>query len=412
MPAKKLLIIAHDFPPHGITSSRRPAGMVKYLSEFGWDTVVLTKKWTKENCNYDPEFIPNLPSKKIYEVEANLFSGFSVAGIHERIMKLARPGLHPYGFFKNGKKVIESMVKEEQFDAILATAPQGNVLDLANYASKLSGKPWVADFRDVWQWVPNLKTRFVLPLILNHEKRIVKNAAEIIAVSKGFAATLSRRHDREVKVVSHGFDEELIPQNFTNSFTKFNIVYTGSVVLGSPNLRPVLDALGNLIDNGTIREEDASLDFYGNGNSSRLTDMFLGHRYAHLVKDFGSVQREKIIQIQRNAAILLIGSHPGMRGWVTSKLFEYIISGRPIIAFPRDQDCVDEMIFETNSGISCDEIGEVEAVLKSYYEEWKKTGFITYSGNYSAIKQYSTKEQTRKLAQILNEVVASGVHGN
>lgn len=412
MSQKRLLIIARDYPPHGITSSRRPGGMVKYLPNFGWDTLVLCNRWTKNNCYYDPAFVPNLPAKKVYSIDIPPCSRFSVDGIQQSINKFIRPGLHPFGFVKYGKKTVDEIVKNEHFDAILATAPQGNVFELARYASKLSGKPWVADFRDVWQWIPNFKARIMMPLILGHEQKILREAAMITAVSKGFAATLAQRHNRKVEVISHGFDDELIAEHDSQILPSFNIVYTGSTTLGNPNLRPLLDAVGNLISAGLMSAADISIEFYGKGNEARLQQLFGDHKYAELVKDYGAVSREAVIKCQRNAAVLLVGSHPGMPGWVTSKMFEYIISGRPILSIPRDFDEVDALLKETNAGVSCDSVEEIEAALLKLYREWKLSGRTEYRGDIQKIMQYSTKAQTRLLAQKLDGLleVLRGVH--
>src|SRR5690606_32777362 len=99
------------------------------------------------------------------------------------------------------------------------------------------------------------------------------------------------------------------------------------------------------------REVDAQhvlIEFYGAGNGARLAEMFAGHRYAHLVVDHGPVSRAQVIEHQRAAALLLSASHPGIRGWNTSKMYEYIAAGRPILSIPHDHDCIDELLQQTN----------------------------------------------------------------
>ena len=41
---KKVLIIAHSFPPSGIVGALRPFKFAKYLPDFGWKPIILSVK--------------------------------------------------------------------------------------------------------------------------------------------------------------------------------------------------------------------------------------------------------------------------------------------------------------------------------------------------------------------------------
>lgn len=404
--SRRVLIIAHHFPPSGITASRRPGSMAKYLPQFGWEPVVLTRKWRRGNCNYDPTIVPNLPlDLPCYEIDCPAPQRLSASAVIEQIVRVARPSLHPYSFLRAGRQKLNELLRKESFDAIWTSVPQANLLDLAVYASRISGKPWIADFRDVWQWAPNLFTKITLPMRLDHERRLLRSAAAITAVSEGFAQTLRERHGRPVQTISHGFDPDLAPKARPLTLPRFNIVFTGGVVLGRPNLGPLLDAIGRLIARGDMDARDILVEFYGAGNSTRLAEMFGGHPYAHLVVDHGAVPRAQAVERQRGAAILLSAGHPGMRGWNTSKLFEYIVAGRPILSIPHDHDSIDDTLKRTNAGVSCTSVDEIERALLGFYLEWKQTGGVAFHGCLDAISRYSNRHQAGELAALLNEIV-------
>ena len=44
---QKVLLISYFFPPCNLTASRRIEGWVKYLHEFGYYPIVITRKWEK-----------------------------------------------------------------------------------------------------------------------------------------------------------------------------------------------------------------------------------------------------------------------------------------------------------------------------------------------------------------------------
>ena len=67
---KNVLLISKDYPPQGFTSSRRSGSMAKYLSEFGWNPIVLCQRWTPDNCTYDPTIVTGIPeSVVVYQVD-------------------------------------------------------------------------------------------------------------------------------------------------------------------------------------------------------------------------------------------------------------------------------------------------------------------------------------------------------
>lgn len=404
--SRRVLIIAHHFPPSGTTASRRPGSMAKYLPQFGWEPMVLTRRWRRDNCNYDLSIVPNLPLDLLrYEIDCPALGRLSRGGVIEQVVRVARPALHPYSFLQAGKQKLHELLSRESFDAIWTSVPQANLLDLAAYASRISGKPWVADFRDVSQWIPNVFTRITLPMRLEHERRLLGSAAAITAVSEGFAETLRKRHGRPVRTISHGFDPDLAPKVRPSIFPRFNIVFTGGVVLGRPNFRPLLDAIGRLIARGEVDPRDILIEFYGAGNSARLAEMFGDHPYSHLVVDYGAAPRVQAVERQRSAAILLSAGHPGMHGWNTSKLFEYIVAGRPILSIPHDYDCIDEMLKRTKAGVSCTSVADIEGVLLSFYREWKRTGTVAFQGSQELISRYSNRSQAGELATLLDDIV-------
>lgn len=404
MKKKRALIIAHDYPPCGITSSRRPGGMVKYLPEYGWNAVVVTRKWTGENCKLDESIVPNMPMDvPTHEIDyRDKYTG--IYGAFTQFIRFAMPPLHPFAYLREGRKVIDSVVSQGPFDVVWTTAPPANSIDLARYASEKCKVPLVVDFRDVLQWAPSLFVQLTMPLRLAHEKRALRSASAITAVSGGFANTLRNRHSIDVSTVSHGYDEELWTDTAPAKTGKFNIVYTGSLVLGKPDLRPLLTAITHLIERQEVDIRDMAIDFYGGGNSDRLREMFGDQKHASLVSDHGAVSRQQVLDAQKGATVLLVASHPGMPGWITSKMFEYIVARRPILSVPKDNDCVDQLLHETGTGVSCSTTEELEKQLKAWYVEWKSTGLVRCEGNTDSIRQYSAKNQAKALAEIFDRV--------
>ena len=402
---KNVLLISQDFPPQGFTSSRRSGSMAKYLSEFGWQPIVLCQKWTIENCWYDPTIVTNIPKNvKIYEVEVAPKHRLSWEYAKDLFLRVFNPHLFPNAFVNNSKVMIEHIFKIHNIDAIWASAPLACNHALANWASKRWDRPWVADFRDVHQFKDSLRGRPVRPIRIFYEKKLIRNASVVTTVSNGFAKSLQCRHNRIINVIPNGFDPESIAKVKSRFINKLNIVYTGGVNLGKPNFRCLLDAVAKLINSNHINQREVSINFYGAGNEKSLDRMFCDHPFRNIVNNHGHLPREKIFECQKSAAILLLATYPGT-GTLTSKVYEYLAARRPILAIPDDYTDICDLLMSTKSGVCCTSVDEISSQLLKWYIEWKKTGKIQCNSNQRAIKRYSRKIQAGRLAELLNRIV-------
>jgi glycosyltransferase involved in cell wall biosynthesis len=215
---------------------------------------------------------------------------------------------------------------------------------------------------------------------------------------------MKKRHNKTFEVIQNGFDEKTLGIDQSRPISKFNIVYTGAANLGKPNFRPLLDAIANLICSGKIDQNDISIEFYGAGNEKSLERMFSNHPFRKLVKNYGYLPRERMSDLQRSAAILLQATYPGT-GTLTSKVYEYLVAFRPILAIPNDHGEIASLLQETITGLCCTSVGEISSQLFEWYVEWKNTGTIKCNCNEPAIMKYSRREQAGQLAQLLNRIV-------
>ena len=66
---KKVLIIAHEFPPLSIVGALRPFKFAKYLPVFGWEPIILSRKVGNYTERFDETLLAQLKRYvKIYRV--------------------------------------------------------------------------------------------------------------------------------------------------------------------------------------------------------------------------------------------------------------------------------------------------------------------------------------------------------
>jgi glycosyltransferase involved in cell wall biosynthesis len=83
---------------------------------------------------------------------------------------------------------------------------------------------------------------------------------------------------------------------------------------------------------------------------------------------------------------------------VPGKLFEYLRSGKPILAFGDANEEVQRILEEANAGV----IFPLTADGKEFFERIKD-----FKSDIHAVQQYDRKEIAMKLAQILRETIAA-----
>jgi hypothetical protein len=261
---KKVLIISYLFNQDKMVGAVRIRGLVKFLYEFGWESVVLTV-----NCNSNSPPLCNVISTserdsitewklmlgfnlnkpvreqlgvKVYK-DKNKFVDFLINAVKE---VFAYPDTNK-GWFsyavRDGKKIIEN----EKFDAIISSSKPETSHMVAHELKKHSGIPWVADFRDPWtqnQYYSYSSIRKFFEKRL--EVNTISSADALVSVSPIWAEELKILHTKKnIFCIPNGFDNDCINpgEPLQNLFT---ITYTGQLYQGRRDPEHLFRALYEL----------------------------------------------------------------------------------------------------------------------------------------------------------------------
>ncbi len=407
---KNVLMITSGYPPLAAPASKRTACLAKFLPEFGWCPIVVHQdRGVEEKCyGIDPDFVENIPAEVLsLPVRTATHRRWSAPFMYDIFLRYFRPHAGPVSFMKNGRATLDHVFAEHRIDVIWATFPLSFTHGLASWAARRWRLPWVADCRDIIGQRPS--TRFVdnavIPLHIKYEDALLRDADAVVTVSEELGGILKKRHGVDAHIIPNGFDPDDLAGEEPPPLDRFRIVYTGHVAPGHTGFNPLLDAVGELDREGVINPGDIAIDFFGRGNESRLKEMFAGHQYERLVRIHDAVPWRECRAAQRHAAVLLQAAYAGRTGIITSKIFEYFAARRPILAVPRDGDCVDRMLEQTGAGFSCSTPAEIAPLLRGWYNEWKETGTVRCPGNREAILKFSRRRQAKDLARIMDRLL-------
>ena len=119
------------------------------------------------------------------------------------------------------------------------------------------------------------------------------------------------------------------------------------------------------------------------------------------------IPHEKVIKEQETSQVLLlfINNSPNAKGILTGKIFEYMASGRPILAIgPKDGDTA-IMLDKTQSGIiiNFDDKEEMKAVVMDLYMKYKENQLVTKYN--TLVDKFSRRNLAKDYAQLLERII-------
>lgn len=433
---KKVLIITYYWPPSGGGGVQRWVKFVKYLCEFGWEPVIFTPE-NPEMPAFDNSLLKDIPTniqviknriwepyqiykqftgrKKTDKIQtAFLSEKKSAVGLLEKLSIWIRgnlfvPDARKFWIKPSVKKLVK-ILKENPTDAIVTTGPPHSAHMIGLSIKHKLGIPWLADFRDPWTNIDFYKDLMLTKRTdrIHHklEKQVLGEADKVTVISKGMASEFNDIVSREYAVIPNGYDaEDVIGVVGTKKAgDKFSLAHIGSLTK-TRNPLNLWKALEQLVGEDAGFASDLAIHNIGKIDVSVVDSLQSMELDKYLVQT-GYLPHDKVIVEQQNASLLLllINNSPNAKLILTGKIFEYLVSGTPIICIgPLDGDAA-QVIKETSCGSSYDfnDIANLKADIQNYYRMFKKGGIVSGCNN---IEQYERKNLTGKMAEALNSLI-------
>jgi glycosyltransferase involved in cell wall biosynthesis len=296
------------------------------------------------------------------------------------------------------------LVKREGIEAVITTSPPVSMNLIGASVKRLTGIPWVADFRD--SVLSNADRRFERTAVRAKEKalervvRLVARSADaVVTVSEPIADEV-RGFDPAgvVRVIPNGSDFDDFAGLEYRPGDRFRITHTGSF-FGKRSPRPFLGALAS---SGL---EDVVVRFAGGlraGDREWAEQLGLGERLEVLPY----LPHRQALELQRDSEVnLLLLPEAAGRGRVvpSGKIFEYLAAERPILAAVPPDGAAAKLVRETGAGIVVapeDEKGIREALL-SLHARWKAGQLEDGYLNAEQRQDLSREARVGELAELL-----------
>jgi hypothetical protein len=420
----KILIISPHFPPSNLAAVHRSRLFAQHLPSFGWEPIILT---------VDDKFYEEAPDPNLVRL---LPPGLRI----ERVaaFRVTRPrligdiGLR--AFFQLYKRA-KALIKKEKIDFLYIPIPSFYVALLGRWLHATTGVRYGIDYIDPWvhrfpgsdrflsrHWLSSQVARYLEPIA-------VRKASVITGVAEGyFRGVLERNAELAATCIcgampygGEAADHEKVkelnlrPYLFERKPGKIQLLYAGAMLPKAYEpLRAILEALK------AHPEEAGSLEihFVGTGKTANDPEGYTIRPVAEEYGLYGTVIFEYprripyldvLVHLEAVDGVFILGSTEPH--YTPSKVYQGVLSGKPLLAVLHTQSSAVEVIRRTGAGMVLDFDGEreVDRVRREFIDIFRKfkvfmIQFDRDKVDMKAFKAYSAHQITGTLTALIDKV--------
>lgn len=225
---------------------------------------------------------------------------------------------------------------------------------------------------------------------------MLQSADKIIVTSPTTKQEFSRLTAQPIEVITNGYDvEQVFKAELDEQFT---IAHIGSF-LSDRNPRILWKALKELVKENKAFAADFQLKLIGKVSRDVL-ETIEEFKLGKFVRNLGYVSHHEAVLHQRTSQVLLLIEIDSeeTRCIIPGKLFEYMVSERPVIAIGPKASDFEPILKETNTGqfFMYDEKEPLKEAILAHYLLYKQKNLKVYP---VGLQYYSRKSLTEKLVK-------------
>ena len=339
---KRVLMVAYHFPPMNLSSGiQRTLRFAQYLPESGWEPAVLTVQPRAYPSVSQPsvaEVPPRLQVRRAFALDTA--KHLSLRGGYPRWLALPDRwwtwclGAVPAGL---------SLIRKLKPDVLWSTYPIATAHLIGYALHRLTGIPWVADFRDPMSEADYPSDPLERRAFLWIEYHTLKYCARAVFTAPGALRIHAERYPdipaSRFTLIENGYDEqsfvgaEQSPVDGTRSGGgPLVLVHSGTVYPSERDPRPFFAALSDLLGKGRIKRGELKVVLRATGADDYLRTLIERYGIEGIVTLEPPLPYRAALAEMLAADALLLLQAAMCNNQVPAKLYEYLRARRPILA--------------------------------------------------------------------------------
>jgi len=413
---KNILLISYHFPPLGMGGVSRFYYLYKYLKKLGYDVKVLTVK-NILYPQYDYSLLSNNEEKDVYRsgsldpLRLMYLLGRRKAVYSANVSSFAGRLYYPdarrgWNLFAYAKA--KRIIKQNNIDLVITSSPPPSSHQIGLKLKEKLDVKWIADFRDFWfslpiEWI--YKSQGQKKYALSLKERIINSADEIVSVNRSIKKYIGRG-----QVIYNGTEislSNLWQKSESRKTDNFTIGILGTINFLSPII-PLLKALYQLIKIRPELRNKIRIKHVGRYDNEAILPYLNEYNLKDNIVLKGYLPKAEAIKALADSDMLYFSvAANGPYFILPSRIFDYLCSGRPILANAPSESDVEKLLKDYPAGKLCreDNIDDmVEYILMIYnnLEVYEKSNQI----DLEALKKYSNQYMAESYANLIERVLA------
>ncbi len=421
---RKIIIVAPHFAPSNLAGVHRSRLFAQHLADFDWEPIIVTVHHDYYTETLDPNLSELIsPDLRIERVKAIPVKPIKIIG-----------DIGIRGFYQLYKRII-SLIKKEKIDFLYITIPSHFAALLGPLVHKKTGIKYGIDYIDPWvhEW-PGTEIKlsrhwWSMKIATWFEPFAVKNASLITGVAPKYYEDVFKRNPRLQNTAIHAAmpygaeindhkyikTKNLKPYLFEKKTGVFDFLYAGAFLPKSR--KPVEEIFKSIIKNKNYFK-NTRFHFIGTGTSP---DDALGFNLKALAEQYGLWQNivfeypkripylDVLLHLEAADGAFILGSTEAH--YTPSKVFQSVLSNKPILAILHQESTACETIVTSNTGVVLafngeKDVNKIHELFLQYFLDYKAF-FMSYDDkkiNKNAFEKYTAKNVTKELVNALNKV--------
>ena len=411
---RRVLLIAYHYPPVKVSSGiQRTLKFSAYLRENGWEPMVLT---------ISPRAYEQVSDEQMAEIPAGmeLARAFGL----DTARHLAIGDRYP-GWLAQPDRWVSwlpaavwrgtAMIRRFRPSIIMSTYPIATAHLIGLSLKRLSGLPWVADFRDSMTEPGYPRDPATWRIHRRLEQAIIRHCDRAVFTTEGTLQMYAERYPEKPasnwSVIENGFDEE----NFRDAESGFKssllgqpgqltLIHSGVLYPQERDPKPFFAALRALKEAGKISAGQLQIVLRATGSDDLYRPLLSDLGLADIVKLAPTVSYRDALREMLQADGLLLFQAGMCNHQIPAKLYEYLRAGRPIFALTDSKGNTATSLRAANALdiVDITDVDSIAAGLQRFIKRLEEG--ISQGVPREIANLHSRRSRTRELALLLDQV--------
>jgi glycosyltransferase involved in cell wall biosynthesis len=408
----KLLMVAFHFPPiAGSSGYLRTLKFAKYLPAAGVLPTILTVKpevYPAFDKNAKPPLPPTTRVERTFALDAR--RAFAIMGKSLSILSL--PDRY-WSWVPFGAAAGRRLARQGGIDALFSTYPIASAHLIGLILHRLTGKPWVADFRDpMWDEFTSAQG-LALRLRQRIERAVLDRCSLAMVCTDAMYDLFCRRypqHKAKLMNIPNGFDEEDFqgleaPAARVPGTGPVRLLHSGLLEPNDRDPVPFFKAVKALCGRRP-GPAPVAVDLIAPSDEDNYRKIIAGLGLDGVINILPWRPYRKSLEAMAAADILLLFQGPSCFSQVPAKLYEYMRAGRPILAVTPAAGETGKLVSSTGAGrvVAHDDPEAIGKALEEWVDAVNAGAPLPHAGP-ETILRYSRGRHAELLAARLHETL-------